>query len=284
VIWARSRSVSDTSGASDLPVAAAVQPAFVLSGERAGSTLLRWLLDAHPEVASPGELRLGRLAYDLYVTLSRTSTVNEEDRVQATLREVRGALDRILTPYARARGRRVWCEKTPENLLYLEALANAYPDARYVCLHRDWRDVVNSCLEISREGFMDELAAYARRRPDNLVEAMAESWADKTTKLLEFEHRNPSLCRRVRYEDLVRNPGEVLPDVFEFLGVARESDVVGRAFSMVHDGGGGDFKIHATSGVGVDRIGAGANVRMERLSTSLRARVSSLSRRLGYAS
>ena len=44
----------------------AARPAFILSTERSGSTLLRWLLDAHPEIVSPGEILLARLGFDLY--------------------------------------------------------------------------------------------------------------------------------------------------------------------------------------------------------------------------
>lgn len=262
-----------------------LQPAFVLSCERSGSTLLRWLLDSHSEVASPGELRLGRLAYDLYVTLSRTVSACEDDRraeVRETLREVRAVLDGILGRYARARGKRVWCEKSPENLRYLEALANAYPDGRYVCLYRGCLDVVHSCLEASRDGFMDELSDYARRYPNNSVEAMVESWADKTSALLRFEFRNPELCRRVRYEDLVRTPESELRPIFELFGCSWEPEVLTRAFAERHDHGGGDMRIRQTASIETSRIGRGRHVPVERISAGLRRRVDSLSRKLGY--
>lgn len=275
--------VSDASAAEPAR-APASRPAFVLSCERSGSTLLRWLLDSHVDIASPGELRLGRLAYDLYVTLSRTVTLDvpEEERVQATLREVREMIDGILSRYARARGKTVWCEKSPDNLAYLEALANAYPDARYVCLYRSCLDVVHSCLEVSREDFMPELAPYARRHPDNPVEAMAESWADKTAMLLAFEIRNPDIARRVRYEDLVCEPEREIGAVFEHLGCAPTPDASMRAFAQSHDAGGGDPRIHETEAVDASRIGRGAAVDVERISPSLRVRVNALSRKLGF--
>ncbi len=280
-------------GASALPAAGRVgtearaQPAFVLSCERSGSTLLRWLLDAHHEVASPGELRLGRLAYDLYVTLSRTVTVDvpkdSNHHVRETLREVRAVIDGILERYTVAKGKRVWCEKSPENLRYLEALTHTYPDGRYLCLHRSCLDVVSSCLDASRNGFMEELSDHVRQRPDNLVEAMAANWADKTSEILRFELRNASLCHRLRYEDLVTSPEETLGRAFEFLGVAPEPEAIRRAFSMSHDAGGGDDKIHESGRVTCARVGAGRSVPVDRIGTPLRRRVNALSRKLGYA-
>lgn len=264
----------------------AVQAAFVLSCERSGSTLLRWLLDTHPDVASPGELRLGRLAFDLYVTLSRTVLVDRPDgdptRVRDTLREVRHTLDGILGRYARSRGKRVWCEKSPENVAYLDALANAYPDGRYVCLYRDPRDVVHSCLDVGRDGFMPELAGYARREPDHPVQAMTRSWADKTHRILAFERRNPGLSHRLRYEDLVRSPHDRLEALFSFLGVPNVTGLAERAFRERHDAGGGDRRIHRTSRVEASRIGRGRDLPMDRIEPALRVRVNSLARSLGY--
>ncbi len=265
---------------------AVVQAAFVLSCERSGSTLLRWLLDTHPDVASPGELRLGRLAFDLYVTLSRTVLVDRPNddprRVRDTLREVRRTLDGILGRYAQLRGKRVWCEKSPENVGYLDALANAYPDGRYVCLYRDPRDVVHSCLEASRDGFMAELAEYARREPDQPVQAMTRSWADKTHRILAFERRNPGLSRRLRYEDLVRSPEDHLQALFSFLGVPKVPGIAERAFRERHDAGGGDRRIRRTSRVEASRVGRGRDLPMDRIEPALRARVNSLARSLGY--
>lgn len=285
MIEARATTVEVAAGEGVRPDVTKIQPAFLFSCERSGSTLLRWLLDAHSEIASPGELRLGRLAFDLYVTLSRTVTVSEADskkRVTATLREVRRVIDPIMERYARSRGKRIWCEKTPENLLFLEGLPNAYPDARYLCLYRNCLDVVASCLESSRDGFMPELAEYARRHPENHVEAMAESWAEKTATLLAFERRNSSLCHRVRYEDLVQSPKEELRAVFSHLGCAYEPAVLEGAFSKSHDAGGGDARIHSTRSVESDRVGGGRDVPVERLSSELRARIDTLSRQLGY--
>jgi protein-tyrosine sulfotransferase len=263
-------------------------PAFILSAERSGSTLLRWLVDAHPEIASPGEILLGRLCFDLFITLSRTvvAVTDPPDRItanRAALARVRPIVEGIMREYAAARGKRVWCDKTPHNLQYLTVLVETFPDARYVCLYRDGLDVAHSCLEASRNGFMAELAEYVRRSPHDLVAAMLESWCDKTELLLKLELHHPQICRRVRYEDLVARPEDVLRPLCEFFGVAWEPSMVERAFAMRHDDGGGDPLIKETSRIERDRIGRGRSLDTSKLPAPLRARADSLLRKLGYA-
>jgi len=268
------------------------RPAFILSTERSGSTLLRWLLDAHPEIASPGEILLGRLCFDLFVTLSRTvcapgdASDDLADRRAAnfaTLARVRTIVDGIMREYAGARGKRVWCDKTPHNLAYLTVLVDTFPDARYVCLYRDGRDVARSCLEVSRDGFMAELVEYSRRSPHDLVGAMLESWCEKTELLLKMELHHRELCHRVRYEDLVARPDEVLPPLFAFLGVAWDPSLIERAFTIRHDHGGGDQRIKETTTIERDRVGHGCALDTDRLRPALWARTDSLLRKLGYA-
>jgi len=266
---------------------APARPAFILSTERSGSTLLRWLLDAHPEIASPGEILLARLCLDLYFTISRTvvATLDPPDRLamnQATIARVRGIVDGIMTTYARARGKKLWCDKTPHNLAHLSVLVDTFPDARYVCLYRDGLDVAQSCLAISRDGFMAELAEYVRRSPHDLLGAMLDSWCDKTELLLKMQQRHPELCHRVRYEDLVACPEKVLPPVLSFLGVAGDPAMLERAFTMRHDDGGGDLLIKSTSRVERDRVGRGRTLDTGRLTPAQRTRADSLLRNLGY--
>lgn len=264
------------------------RPAFILSCERSGSTLLRWIVDAHADVASPGEILLARLCFDLYVTLSRTivKTADVEGRLAvnaATVARVRGIVDGIMIEYARARGARVWCDKTPSNLEHISVLVETFPDARYVCLYRDALDVAYSCLKISHEGFMAELVDYVRRSPHDLVAAMLESWAEKTTLLLKMQLNHPAICHRVRYEDLVARPEEVLPPLFAFLGVDWDPALLRQTFHMRHDDGGGDPLILGTREIERLHLGHGRSLDTHRLPDALRTRVNSLQRNLGYA-
>jgi hypothetical protein len=263
-------------------------PIFILSCERSGSTLLRYILDSHPEIACPGELCLGQLVQALRLTISRTvaqtDAATDEKRAEWTRAEVRRIVDEILTAYKSARGKRIWCDKTPMNVQGVADLAWAFPEARYLCLYRRSVDVAYSCLEASQYGFMTELAPYVQRDPHNLIAAMLASWADKTARILRFEAGNPSCCR-LHYEALVNAPEATLDFIFRFLKLDWDTSLIEHVFTTAHDPGGGDHKIRQTRRIEADRIGKGSRLPssiLARLPGELQERLAELHFELGY--
>jgi protein-tyrosine sulfotransferase len=262
-------------------------PVFVLSCERSGSTLLRYILDTHPELACPGELIVGQLIRSLRLVLGRTRALALPAGMDAeawTRAEVRRVVDEQLAAYAAARGKCRWAEKSPLNLHFLDDIVWAFPDAKFLCLYRRSLDVVNSCLDVSRFGFMAELAAYAQRNPCNLVAAMLENWVDKTETLLRFE-RSGAACLRVYYEALVNDPPGTLAGVFAFLGLPWAPAMLDEVFTKPHDPGGGDPKVRATRRIETDRIGTGGALdprMLVQVAPDLQRRCSAIHLELGY--
>lgn len=262
----------------------AYAPSFIISCERSGSTLLRYLIDTHPLLASPGELGLGNLARELAEVVKRTlGQVEPQRAAQIALMETRTIIDGIMTRYAQARGKATWCEKAPVNVHHLSVLRAVYPDARYICLYRNAPDVVFSCLETMRYGqIMRELREYMRLCPQSPVSAMVVSWTDKTSKILAFENENKEICHRICYEDLVARPDEVLPPLFDFLGVEWIPHIVKDAMHKTHDMGGGDCKICTTKRIEKDRVGRGNLIDFKGLSAERLARMNALLDELDY--
>ena len=95
-------------------------PIFLLSCERSGSTLLRYILDIHPDICCPGELYMGRLVKCLRETVARTIGLaageKPEDQDWAAQREVHRMLSELMGKYAQIKGKKIWCDKTPLNL------------------------------------------------------------------------------------------------------------------------------------------------------------------------
>jgi protein-tyrosine sulfotransferase len=238
-------------------------PIFILSTERSGSTLLRYILDTHPDVCCPGELFLGRLAKDLRETVSRTLglTSGEEvgDQDQATWREVNRIINELLSNFTRLRGKKIWCDKTPFNLKNLDELEKTFPDARYLCLYRNSLDVVHSGLGLEEKSYIWWALPYVVKHPKNYAAALLESWIDKTQIMIDFEKRHPQVFR-LRYEALVVDPVGTLNPVFEFLGLDWDPSLLDRVFKVRHDPGGGDYKIALTSKIEKDRVGKGAGI------------------------
>jgi protein-tyrosine sulfotransferase len=260
---------------------------FVLSCERSGSTLLRYIIDTHPQICSPAHLHLGQLCRSLYTSifysLGQTMEVTDEatrERVVAV--ETRRVIDELMERYVRAKGKQMWCEKTTENLQYLKNLNDVFPDARYICLYRNSMDVVHSSIECSRLGFIPELAPYVQKRPDNIVAAMVDSWIEKTNALLEFELAHAEQCFRMKYETLVTEPSQTLPAMFAALGLEWDERLLNEVFSTQHDQGSGDRKVLFTKKINTDSIGRGSTISRSFIPDDLLENMNRLLARLDY--
>jgi predicted lipid carrier protein YhbT len=265
----------------------AAPPVFILSCERSGSTLLRYIVDTHSEICCPGQLYLGQLCRDLHTTIfySLGQTIeasSEAERGRAVAAEVRRVLDELMGRYARAKGKRMWCDKTTLNIQHLKILNTVFPDAKWLCLYRHGMDVAYSSIECSRLGFMPELAPYVRQNPENIVAAMVENWVDKTGKLLAFEREHGERCFRVRYEDVVLNPAETLRRMFAFLDLEWSDSLIDAIFTTPHDPGSGDRKILFSKKIDQSSIGKGSTLPHEDIPADLLAEMNRLLEELAY--
>ena len=206
---------------------------------------------------------------------------DEATREQLVAGEVRTIVDEFMQQYTRAKGKQIWCEKTTENLQYLQFLRDVFPDAKYICLYRNCMDVVHSSIECGRLGFLPELVPYVQKRPDNLVAAMVESWVEKTTKLLEFELAHPQSFR-IKYETLVVEPLQTLPAMFAALGLDWDEKLLDAVFLTEHDQGSGDTKIRFTKRVNTDSIGRGSTISRSNIPEKLLDKMNRLLARLEY--
>jgi putative sterol carrier protein len=272
----------------DLSHSDSPSPIFILSTPRSGSTLLRYILDTHPEVCCPSEIMLGVLCEDLYLVLSLTLGQTqpepgspESDRV--VLREARRIIDGIMGSYAAAKNKRIWCEKSPRNLNHLEDLTAVFPDAKFICLYRHCMDVVHSYMERVQEGWMIDLKYYARNHGfRNHYGVYVDSWLEKTVTMMEFERDNPDRTFRVKYEDLVLNPADTLGPMFSFLGLDWNEGILDSVFSMRHDPGPGDPNVAFSRKIHTDSVGLGSAIPPRYINAQMIAQINPLLEQLGY--
>lgn len=283
-----SPSVQNTSTLSDTAMEVEASPIFILSCERSGSTMLRYIIDTHSEVACAAHLYLGRLCADLNTVLLGTlaqiesGTREYDERRRWAVLETRRTIQGIMDTYVRAKGKKVWCEKTPMNIEFLAQLAEHFPDARYICLYRQCMDVVVSCLNRSRYTFLPEHIPYVNRNPGNILAAMVENWAEKTETMLGLEARNGEHCYRAKYESIVTRPEETLPSLFRFIGVDWEDGLIERVFKSDHDAGEGDGKASLSSRIRGNTVGRGVEVPRSGVPERLLERADALLCKLGY--
>lgn len=262
-------------------------PVFILSCERSGSTLLRYIVDTHAQICCPGQLYLGQLCRDLHTTIfyswgQTIETASEEERARMIAAEVRRVVDELMGKYAKAKGKRMWCDKTTLNLLHLKILNVVFPDAKFLCLYRNCMDVTYSSIECSRLGFMPELAPYVQKNPENIVAAMVENWIDKNSKLLAFERRHPDSCFRIKYEDVVLNPPETLRRMFAFLNLEWSDTLIDAIFTARHDPGSGDRKILFSKKIEQNSVGRGSTLPYDDIPADLLEKMNRLLDELEY--
>ena len=198
-----------TSVASGLPASARESRfdgdvVFVVGCPRSGTTWLTRMLVAHPAVtAFPGE------ESQLFSSLSGLSRLRPPtaagDTGPAVVAAVRRYCDRLLLAARDAArpGASFVVDKTPAHVHQLPFIGNVYPDAWFVHILRDGRDVARSLLEFEHgPDSITECAAMWRR-------AVEDAW----------EH-GPRLARyrEVRYEALVEDPVDAVAELLGWIG------------------------------------------------------------------
>src|SRR5215471_6596784 len=270
---------------------ACTDPVFVLCTSRSGSTLLRFVLDAHPDLACPPEMKLPNVLAQLArlwsatEALGGTADANGGPGISDTAAAgIRQTVDLMIGPYLARRGKKRYCDKNLGTEPYAEALLAVYPEAKFICLYRHPMDMIASGVEacpwgLSQYGF----EPYVAHAPGNSVVALARYWADHVGAILAVEDKFPGKCHRVRYEDLVADPEAVAAGIFGFLGLPSVPGISALAFSRERERTGpGDFKIWNTSRITDDSVGRGWSVPADLIPAPLTATINGLVERLGY--
>lgn len=199
-------------------------PFFVVGSARSGTTLLRVILNAHPEAAVPPESRfvteLWTGADDVQVSefLDRLAAHRQfqgwslsvdEVRPELSGREwvpYRDAIRATYTAYMKAQGKSRWGDKTPRYVLKIPFLSELFPDARFVHLVRDGRNVA---LSYAGMPFGPKTAPK-----------VADLWSKRVLAgVRDGRPLGDARYMELRYEDLVSDPEAHVRKLCDFLGL-----------------------------------------------------------------
>ena len=195
---------------------------FIVGAPRSGTTLLRLMLDAHPEVAIPSEThfitevakavkrrrRSPEELVQMLVVHKRWGDFHlDPDELLARFRELRplnvaDAMRAFYRLYCDKQGKSRWGDKTPGYVRDMRLIQRLLPEARFIHIVRDGRDVALSVIPMSWG-------------PDDVTRA-AEVWKER----IEGARAQAPRLRHyieVHYEDVVLDTENVLRRVCDYI-------------------------------------------------------------------
>ena len=184
---------------------------FNVGARRSGTYWLQQIVCAHPQVAEvPSETYVfshgvrplvDRFQYDDPTSTEMGTVYANRDRMMPA---VRAMCDVLFGEFARE-GETHVAERTPWHVFHIPLMAEVYPDARFVHIIRDGRDVARSIVPQPWPPHTVREAADEWRRS---VEAGRRAVAVVGDRLLE-----------IRYEDLLADPRPVVERLYSHLGL-----------------------------------------------------------------
>ncbi len=177
-------------------------PIFVIGQPRSGTTLMEMMLSSAPDIAGCGELTLGA---DLSLPHVDDGLDFDEDAARTYATEFR----KLMPPIPE--GSTAFVDKMPHNYQRVGFLASAFPNARFINMMRDPRDVGLS-------KWIRRFPAGGMRYASNLT-SIAHSANMYRRYLTHWNKVFGDRILTVAYEDLVADPEKHSRKVAEFCGI-----------------------------------------------------------------
>lgn len=207
--------VTDVPPVAPIPAAAATH-VFLLGYPRSGTTLIENILASAPDVVALEE-RDTLVDLDARL-LANDGTMPPLDTLDpAILHDLRTSYWARVCGLAGPVAGKVLVDMNPFNGIKLPILARVFPEARFVVMRRDPRDVVLSCFRIN---FTPGAGAWAFSD----LEETARHY-DALMRLIDLSlERLPIACHEVRYDRLVGDFASTVRALAAFVGMAWTDD------------------------------------------------------------
>ena len=187
---------------------------------RSGTTLLRKLLDRHPQICAGAETKLFVPAAFNLAWLAEAYAIppGELEAMRQAASSQGGFIDAFAGRARADAGKARWAEKTPQNIRHLDWILDRFPGASVIHVIRDGRDVVCSMREHPDWRWVE--GAWQKGLVPRPLAWYAQRWMEDTAA--GMARRQDGRYVEVRYEDLVSDPTVALRSICASLGVAAD--------------------------------------------------------------
>jgi len=212
---------------------------FIIGRPRTGTTLIRTLFDAHPNVNIPPECPIilnlfpkygGIINWDQKNLIAFYKDVQKQrkfiswqidlEKLKIELLECEGETTfQHLIKLLYGNNNSLFDkddivtlgDKNPVYSIYIKKIFKAFPDAKYIHLTRDYRDNILSILKVDFEAPIVPLIAYR--------------WRYSAINILRIKKKYPAQFFTIKYEDFVNKSRDHYKKLCEFVGVPFDDNV-----------------------------------------------------------
>lgn len=220
---------------------------FFLGGFiKSGTTWIERLLDSHPEIACKGEAHFPRLLQPVL----RSAIANYNNVIpdkgnwerlknegvhdietaeycytEQDLNDIYALSIQLLMSKWCGDGIKAVGEKTPNNANFFSSLLQLFPQAKFIYIVRDIRDVIVS-------GWFFNLAIDSDRTLENFSSLhhyavhIAQHWVQEVAEARKFIDLHQSQATLIKYEDLWNSPETNARRLLQFIGVQDTNELV----------------------------------------------------------
>jgi hypothetical protein len=215
---------------------------FIVGCARSGTTLVHRIVDAHPEIAITPEMhwitrqfesRNGLVTPELVSELSGHKRFTQFEIPREEFEGLLGSgealpyptfLRRVFGLYGKIKNKPLVGNKTSAYVRSIPTFHALWPDAKFVHIIRDGRDV---CLSVLNWNKAERTAGRYASWEEDPVSTTALWWERKVRKAREDGAAlGPGLYHEMHYEDLVEDPERECKRLCEFLGVPYDDAMI----------------------------------------------------------
>jgi hypothetical protein len=189
---------------------------FIIGSPRSGTSVLGWALAQHPALWTSAEtdILLYMFQKPWFREQYETAVAKPEKRNwlikhEVSYEEFAASIGKGLNAMFQSRAQnRIFVDSTPAYTSIAADLMVFFPNAKFIHIIRDGKDVVNSML---KSGFAEAFATDFKHA--------CEFWVFYVQKGLEAKQAFPQRVHEIRNENLVSDPEKEFAKAYEFLGL-----------------------------------------------------------------